>query len=102
MEGLGTWLLEVSSFSRVHSIPERDLQTESSQMSIDLKLFVSDEIKEARLALCEVCPHLRKNMGKEGAIEKEKCNLCGCYMPVKAKMKRYPTGQLVSCPAGKW
>ena len=71
---------------------------------MNLNLFVTDEVKQARLALCEVCPHLRKNIPNRNAgdIDGMKCNLCGCYMPVKAKMKRYPTGQLVSCPAKKW
>lgn len=79
-----------------------------------MSLLVSDEVKQKRLDLCQVCPHRRENIPgyqekhenskaiTPWSIEKDKCNLCGCYMPVKAKMQKYPTGQLVSCPAKKW
>ena len=80
-------------------------------------MLASKELVEKRLALCAVCPHRRENipgfekkfrakhekkkltvMDTDSAwnIEKNKCNLCGCYMPVKVKI------QDVSCPAKKW
>ena len=80
-------------------------------------MLASKELAEKRLALCAVCPHRRENipsfekkfrakhekkkltvMDTDSAwnIEKNKCNLCGCYMPVKVKI------QDVSCPAKKW
>lgn len=78
-------------------------------------MLVSEEIAKKRYALCEVCPHRRENIpGREEAhkakktaitpwsVEKDKCNLCGCYMPVKVKMEKYPNGTLITCPASKW
>lgn len=69
---------------------------------------VPKEVSDARLALCKVCPHRRENIDgyykrfikktvhTPWSVEKEKCNLCGCYMPVKATLK------IASCPAKKW
>ena len=51
----------------------------------------------ARIAICEACPHLRSNMGKGFTrIDGARCNLCGCYMPVKVKLLK------ATCPAKKW
>lgn len=62
--------------------------------------IASDELKKKRMALCEVCPHLRKNIpNHEDAhlkIGGNKCNLCGCYMPAKTGIK------FAKCPAKKW
>lgn len=56
-----------------------------------------DETVKARMALCNGCPHLRRNMGKHfSKIDGERCNLCGCYMPVKTKILK------ATCPAKKW
>ena len=55
------------------------------------------EVSTQRYALCDVCPHLRRNIDPSlGKIEREKCNLCGCYMPVKTTLVK------ASCPAKKW
>lgn len=70
--------------------------------------FASNEVQQARFALCEVCPHRRENIPgykKEfeakdpitpWSVEKDKCNLCGCYMPVKTKLAD------AKCPVNKW
>lgn len=58
------------------------------------------ELSAKRFALCEVCPHFRKNIDghpdQHARIAGEKCNLCGCYMPVKTQLVK------ASCPAKKW
>lgn len=71
-------------------------------------VYAPKELADKRLALCQVCPHRRENIpGREEkhkasnsltpwSIEKDKCNLCGCYMPVKTKLMK------ASCPVKKW
>lgn len=70
--------------------------------------FAPEKISTARYALCNVCPHRRENIPgyKEKYeakphtfpwnIEKDKCNLCGCYMPAKVKLLK------ATCPTKKW
>lgn len=70
--------------------------------------FVSAEVAAKRMALCQVCPYRRENIpGRKEkhdekiakhpwSIEKDKCDRCGCYMPVKTKLAE------ASCPARKW
>lgn len=41
----------------------------------------------ARLDTCHQCEHL---------LPTQRCALCGCYMPGKARVK------LASCPDGRW
>jgi len=48
------------------------------------------QIAEQRLALCDQCPHLCHTMGARS------CNLCGCFVNLKARMMSQ------SCPAGVW
>lgn len=59
---------------------------------------VSEDIAAKRKALCDACPHLRANIPNKALtkIDGERCNLCGCYMPVKVKLAK------ASCPAKKW
>ena len=61
-------------------------------------ILVPKKISDARFALCEACPHLKKNVpeNKAGKIQSNTCDLCGCYMPVKVTLKG------VFCPANKW
>lgn len=47
----------------------------------------SDELIEARKAICEQCPHL---------IKKETCELCGCRYRQKVKLASE------QCPDGRW
>lgn len=57
----------------------------------------SEETVKRRMTICASCPHLRKNMLKNPSkIDGERCNLCGCYMPVKTKLLK------ATCPAKKW
>ena len=62
--------------------------------------IASKQLSDARYALCNVCPHLRRNIeghaDQKSRISGEKCNLCGCYMPVKSTLVK------ASCPVGKW
>lgn len=49
---------------------------------------VSDDEKQRRLSLCQVCP--------EFDAEKVKCRKCGCRLAVKASW------QLEKCPLSRW
>jgi recombinational DNA repair protein RecR len=49
--------------------------------------FVSKEEASSRLDICVKCPNL---------VEKNLCNLCGCYMDSKVLVK------YSKCPIGKW
>lgn len=56
---------------------------------------VSDATAEHRYSKCDTCPHLRRNIPDKIILIKkdgERCNLCGCYMPVKVKYAK------ASCP----
>ena len=53
----------------------KDTYIESDQALVD-----------SRLAKCGECEHYKLNI----------CGQCGCYMPVKAKIKT------VGCPINKW
>lgn len=46
------------------------------------------ELIEARLAICNECPWLNKNLTK--------CRKCGCYMKLKTTLRK------ANCPLGKW
>lgn len=48
--------------------------------------YVTKEIAEKRLSICESCDDYFKQF----------CKNCGCYMPIKSKM------EIASCPIGKW
>jgi len=47
----------------------------------------SDDIQEARIALCEACEHY---------MATKQCAKCFCFMPLKVKIKG------AFCPIGKW
>ena len=47
---------------------------------------VEEEEKRRRLSICDSCEHKRRS----------KCNLCGCFINYKAKLKNS------ECPLGKW
>lgn len=51
-------------------------------------LLLSEEDKEARLAICRLCQHYRK--------VDDRCALCGCKTAVKAYLR------IEKCPVGKW
>lgn len=50
-------------------------------------LIAKKEIAQARFDICKQCPRLS---------ERNICNFCNCYMPIKVKFAR------ASCPANKW
>lgn len=50
--------------------------------------LVPDEVSSARLDICKQCDKFRRFV--------HTCNMCGCYMPAKVKLKS------ANCPAGKW
>ncbi len=60
--------------------------------------FVSDEVQEARFAICEACPFLRKETTLKGRHKgvKNTCEKCNCFMPEKTKLPG------AFCPIGKW
>lgn len=49
---------------------------------------VTEEEYARRLSICEPCQYLSKGT--------EKCSLCTCNMPRKARFKNF------DCPKGKW
>ena len=51
---------------------------------VDTKLYFQ------RMSICGGCEHLKKG------IAISRCNLCGCVLGMKARMKRE------KCPLGKW
>lgn len=52
-----------------------------------MSLLVDKETQDKRWEICKGCDRLS---------EKNFCKLCGCFMPVKVKLKT------VACPMGKW
>lgn len=50
--------------------------------------WTKKEISDSRFDICSKCPELIK-------LSKQ-CKQCGCFMPLKVKMK------LSECPIGKW
>ena len=54
----------------------------------DGTMLAEPEVTEARLAICEKCPSIRK--------PRMQCAECGCLMPAKTRLKG------ASCPLGKW
>jgi len=56
---------------------------------LDPKYERSDDTTfNARLSLCTACPEFFKST--------KQCKKCGCFMPLKAKLKE------AKCPIGKW
>ena len=51
-------------------------------------VFVSDEIIQTRLGICNECSHFN--------IHSKQCNLCGCFMEHKTKFKA------AECPMNMW
>lgn len=65
---------------------------------------VSPRIQQARMAVCNACPHQNKRFKSCGGLftggtvihEGEQKELCGCYLPDKTTYK------YDGCPLGKW
>jgi len=60
---------------------------------------VTDEVKSVRLSVCNSCENLER--------DQMRCNICGCFLEVKAgclvnfnpkKVRK----ELTHCPMGKW
>lgn len=49
--------------------------------------FVTEEIQDERLKICNTCEHYTKL---------KFCSQCNCFMPVKTKLS------YKKCPVGKW
>lgn len=58
--------------------------------------LVSVECQKARKAVCDTCEH--HELGGKGAIQYEKCNLCGCFLAAKRKLPQKD----FDCPVKKW
>jgi len=56
--------------------------------------FVSDKVAEERLEICESCYNLDPSS--------RKCNLCGCFVDLKAKVKKLPFMDNEACDLDKW
>lgn len=67
-------------------------------------LFTNDKVRRERLDTCNACKYYNTTtrtcgplgIGKEVTYRRQKKQLCGCVMPVKARLK------MASCPLGKW
>lgn len=66
-------------------------------------LFVPENIRADRMAICKGCPHLtaRNTCGTPvvGSVVKhegKKIRTCGCFMDVKTRLKGF------GCPLNKW
>ena len=55
------------------------------QLVLDI-VFYDKELQKQRLNICNSCPHYKK----------PKCILCGCFMPIKTRIRE------ISCPVNKW
>lgn len=64
----------------------KSLAEQAEQKLIEIQ--VDPEIREARLAECEACPHLLHLT--------HNCLKCGCFVKAKTMIKE------ASCPIGKW
>jgi hypothetical protein len=49
-------------------------------------LFYDKKLQKQRLDICRSCSYYQKS----------KCKLCGCFMPLKTRIKE------ISCPINKW
>lgn len=79
-EAVRSSTIAVSSIAKGIMIPQYDV-------------FVSDEIKNARLDACKSCENLIMTLGKI------RCGVCGCFMAGKAAMRE------MNCPhpeGSKW
>jgi tRNA(Ile2) C34 agmatinyltransferase TiaS len=54
----------------------------------EIPIFTSRKVQIERLNVCNLCEHYVK--------ERKLCELCGCHMPLKVKIKQ------LNCPKGKW
>lgn len=64
-------------------------------------LFVTHQTRTERLKTCEACKYYKSETKSCGELLRPRklrngVKLCGCYMPVKARLK------VASCPAGNW
>ena len=66
-------------------------------------LFVSEEIRAERTAICKACPHLTARntcgtpvVGTWVKDNERRVKTCGCFMDVKTRLKGF------GCPLGKW
>jgi hypothetical protein len=66
-------------------------------------LFVSEEIRAQRMAICKACPHLTARntcgtpvVGTWVEDNGRRVKTCGCFMDVKTRLKGF------GCPLGKW
>lgn len=64
-------------------------------------LFVTNQTRTERLKTCEGCKYYKADTKSCGELLRPRklrngVKLCGCYMPVKARLK------VASCPAGYW
>ena len=65
---------------------------------------VTNEIYRERMNLCRRCKYFKQNtqtcgtpvLGEEVTFRRKQYRLCGCIMPIKAKLK------IASCSVNKW
>jgi hypothetical protein len=56
--------------------------------NLEKPIFISRKEQIQRLNICNLCENFKK--------EYKICDMCGCFMPFKSKIKQ------LSCPKGKW
>lgn len=69
-----------------------------------MKWITPKEQQEARILICEICPHFRSKtrtcgkpvVGNQVEHNGKKVRLCGCFLDAKTNLS------FSSCPIGKW
>lgn len=61
-----------------------------------MSLFVDDQRREERLAICRACPHHIASQIPLSKQKIERCGKCGCPITNKTKFAR------ATCPIHKW
>lgn len=60
-------------------------------------IFVTENLREARLQVCEDCPLYLRRIPSILS----QCTVCNCFMEAKTWMARIGR-EVVDCPKGKW
>ena len=62
--------------------------------SVSGVVFVSDNIRQNRLSICEKCDSLD--------VKRRSCRECGCFIDEKTRVESLPFVGLVNCDLKKW
>lgn len=68
------------------------IQQSNTLSEDELVVFVSAEVRKARMTTCNVCEHIKQ----VPLVNYKKCEVCGCIMDLKTTFK------MSKCPKDKW